>query len=67
MSPDFTQELRHLIETNRTRALWSMPLDYYPATTDAIRRVLRRIAARGDRETFVCARQLLRQLDEAGE
>jgi hypothetical protein len=64
MTPAFAEELRRLIEANRTRVLWSWPLDYYPATTDAMRRVLERIAARGDRQTFVRARVLLRQLDE---
>ena len=63
MTVEFMDELRALIEANRTRALWSWPRDYFPATPAATRRVLQRIAARGDRTTFVRARQLLRLLD----
>ncbi len=62
MSPALTREIQELIEANRTRALWSMPLHYFPETDEALRRVLQRIAARGDRKTFVRANQLLREL-----
>lgn len=65
LSPEQEDELRELIERNRVRALWSLPRDYYPADMAAVRRVLERIAARGDRATFVRARQLLNQLNPA--
>jgi hypothetical protein len=51
-----------LIEANRVRALWAFPQDYYPSDIDGARRVLKRIAARGDRATFTRARQLLNLL-----
>ncbi len=58
----FESDLRELIEANRTRALWWLPRDFFPTTDEQARRVLERIAARGDRDTFVCARQLLQRL-----
>lgn len=30
ISPEVEREVRELIEVNRTRALWSLPLDYFP-------------------------------------
>ncbi|HEX8237317.1 MAG TPA: hypothetical protein VF600_15260 [Abditibacteriaceae bacterium] len=61
--PSFERELRLLLEANRGRALWSAPRDFFPQTPAAVRRTLERIAARGDRTTFIRARQLLRLLD----
>ena len=55
MSPAISREIRELIEANRTRALWWLPLDYFPDTDEAVKRTLQRIAARGDRQTFVRA------------
>lgn len=62
LAADVEREVRELIEANRTRALWSLPRDYFPSDVGATRRVLERIAARGDRETFARAHLLLRQL-----
>ena len=62
MTPTFENELRALIEANRVRALWSMPRDYFPADDAAARRVLEKIAARGDRQTWIRATQMLREL-----
>ena len=62
MTPEFQRELSELLEANRDGALWSMPRDFAPQTPEATRRVLERIAARGNRATFIRARQLLRQL-----
>jgi len=62
MTPEFKHELSELIEANRDCALWSLPRDFVPLTSDATKRVLELIAARGNRETFIRARQLLRQL-----
>jgi hypothetical protein len=59
------RELRELIAANRTRALWSLPADYYPTNAEGARLVLERIAARGDRATFVRARRLLQQTEKA--
>lgn len=65
LSAEQEHELRELIERNRVRALWSLPRDYSPPDMAAVRRVLERIAARGDRATFVRARQLLNRLNSA--
>lgn len=62
MDTAFETELRTLIEANRTRALWWLPRDFFPTTNEQSRRILERIAARGDRATWVCAHQLLRRL-----
>jgi len=63
MTPEFKQELLEIIEANRARALWSLPRDFVPQTPDAARRVLNLIAARGNKATFIRARQLLHQLE----
>jgi hypothetical protein len=60
---EFQREVRALIEANRARALWSWPLDYFPDNPESTRRALERIAARGDRATYIRARELLQQLD----
>lgn len=62
LATDVEREVRELIEANRTRALWSLPAGYFPADAAATRRVLERIAARGDRKTFARAHLLMRQL-----
>lgn len=62
MTTQFESELRALIEANRTRALWWLPRDYFPSDEASARRVLEKIAARGDRPTWVRARQMLREL-----
>ena len=63
MTNQFQGELRALIEANRARALWNVPRDYFPADTESARRILERIAARGDRATWTKARQMLRELN----
>jgi len=63
MTATFESELRALIEANRARALWSMPRDYFPADDAGARRVLEKIAARGDRATWIRARRMLRELE----
>jgi hypothetical protein len=63
MTPEFQREFSELLEANRDRALWSIAPGLTPQTPEAARRVLEQIAARGNRATFVRARQLLRQLD----
>ena len=55
-------ELIEFIEANRARALWHLAPDYLPQTAGETRRVLRQIAARGDRATWVKARLLLEEL-----
>lgn len=62
MTPEIREQLRALIEANRARALWNFPADYFPADAAAARAVLQRIAARGDRATFIAARRLLSQI-----
>lgn len=62
MTPELQNELLELLHANRDRALWWAASDTVPTTLDAARRLLRQIAARGDRATFVRAHQLLRRL-----
>lgn len=61
-SHEHDAELRELIDANRARALWSLPLTYFPADREAKRRILERIASRGDRATWIRARHLLKVL-----
>ncbi|MBW3637970.1 MAG: hypothetical protein KY445_16120 [Armatimonadetes bacterium] len=63
MTTEFESELRALIAANRVRALWSLPRDYFPPDEASARRILEKIAARGDRQTWVRARQMLRELN----
>jgi len=53
------QQWHDLIEANSVRALWAFPQDYYPSDIDSVRRILERTSTRGDRATFMRARQLL--------
>ena len=62
MIQNFEAELRALIEANHVRALWSLPRDYFPVDDASARRILEKIAARGDRATWIRARQMLREL-----
>jgi len=62
MTPQLRSEIYHLIETHRARSLWHLAPDYLPQTPEEVRRVLQLIAARGDRATWVAARQLLASL-----
>ena len=62
MTLEIYAQLRALIEANRTRALWNFPADYFPTDAVAARAVLERIAARGDRATWVAARRLLAEI-----
>ena len=62
MTPEVREQLRALIEANRARALWNFAADYFPVDNVAARAVLERIAARGDRATFVAARRLLAKI-----
>jgi len=60
--PEQDEEFKALLEANRTRALWFLPRHYFPSDTSATQRILERIAARGDRASFVRARRLLSEL-----
>jgi len=62
MTPELQRELLDLLQSNRDRALWSWSRDAVPQTPAAARRMLQRIATRGDRATFIRAHQLLRRL-----
>ena len=44
-----TAELRCLVDEYRSRCLWFLREDYYPATRDEILTVLRHIERHGDR------------------
>jgi len=45
-------ELRRLVEAYRSRCLWFLRQDYYPATRSEILTVLRHIERHGDHEGF---------------
>ncbi len=62
MTPQLQREIEKLISANRDAALWNLPRDYVSQTHEAARRVLERIAARGNRATWIRARQLLHEL-----
>ena len=49
---DAAAELRRLVDDYRSRCLWFLREDYYPATRDEILSVLRHIERHGDREAF---------------
>ncbi len=55
-------ELRRLVDEYRSRCLWFLREDYYPATRDEILTVLRHIERHGDREGFRRAAALRRWL-----
>ena len=63
MTPQLQLEIARLIEAHRARALWHLAPDYLPRTRAEMRRVLRYIAARGDRATWARARELVRELN----
>ena len=63
MTTQLQTEILRFIEAHRARALWFLAPDYLPQTPDETRRVLHQIAARGDRQIWVEARQLLAELD----
>ena len=58
-------ELRGLVAEYRSRCLWFLREDYYPATRDEILTVLRHIERHGDREGFQRAAALRRWLSPA--
>jgi hypothetical protein len=55
-------ELRRLVDEYRTRCLWFLREDYYPATRDEVLTVLRHIERHGDHEGFRRAAALRRWL-----
>jgi hypothetical protein len=50
-------DLRRFIDEHRSRCLWFLREDYYPATVDQRREVLRQIEQHGDRQAFQQAAQ----------
>jgi hypothetical protein len=48
-------EVRRLVERYRTRCLWFMAPDYYPATRTEVLQVLAHLERHGDREAFTAA------------
>ena len=55
-------EVRNLVDEYRSRCLWFLREDYYPATRDEILTVLRHIERHRDREGFERAATLRRWL-----
>ena len=62
MDEKLKREIWAFMDEHRARALWWMRPDYYPQNAEQARDVLRSIAARGDRETFVRAMTLRRRV-----
>jgi hypothetical protein len=56
------EALRNLVDEYRTRCLWYLSRDYYPATVSEALRVLAAIERHGDREGFRRAGQIRRWL-----
>ena len=55
-------ELRALVDEYRTRCLWFLRRDLYPATREEALRVLRQIERHADRDGFVRAARIRRWL-----
>ncbi len=65
---EIEQDIDRLVDEYRTRCLWFLRLDYYPATDEDRLRVLDSIARHGDRAAFqraAAARQWLSRLSSA--
>ncbi len=57
-------ELRRLVDEYRTRCLWFLREDLYPATPEEALRVLDQIERHGDREAFIRAGKIRRWLSQ---
>ncbi len=55
-------EAKQLIEKNRSRCLWFLRKDYYPADTDRLIHTLQYVKQHGDRQTFQKAGKLIQWL-----
>lgn len=58
------EALKTLLDDYRTRCLWFLRPDYYPATREEWLRVLDAIERQGDRDGYVRAAQLRRWLSQ---
>lgn len=56
------REIRALVDRYRTRCLWFLRADYYPATDAEVCRVLAYLERYGDRDAFIRAADLRRWL-----
>ena len=52
LDPEVASALRSLIDDYRSRCLWFLAPDYYPATEVEVSRVLAAIERHGDRAAF---------------
>jgi hypothetical protein len=57
LSPEAHAALRELVDEYRSRCLWFLRRDYYPATFAEAQRVLDAIQRHGDRDAFQRAAQ----------
>ena len=55
-------EVRRLVDDYRSRCLWFLRRDYYPATAEEALRVMRLIERHGDRTAFQRAARIRRWL-----
>ncbi len=62
LSDDVAAELRRLVDEYRTRCLWFLRPDFYPATVDEALRTLGQIERHGDRAAFIRAGGIRRWL-----
>jgi hypothetical protein len=62
VQPFSEDELRALVDEQRTRCLWFLRPDFYPESREQIVRVLRQIERQCDRDTYVRAARMRRSL-----
>ena len=58
LNPEAAAALRTLVDEYRTRCLWFLEPDYYPASESEALRVLRAIEQHGDRSAFQRASEI---------
>ena len=60
----FEQAVDMLVDDYRTRCLWFLRADYYPATRDQRRRILDYVQRYGDRDAYIRIEGLRRWLSQ---
>jgi hypothetical protein len=58
LGPEIVAALRALVDEHRTRCLWFLAPDYYPASEGEALRVLEAIERHGDRSAFQRSREI---------
>jgi hypothetical protein len=65
LAPPVASALRSLIDDYRTRCLWFLAADYYPATQAEVVRVLAAIERHGDRAAFQRSSEIRQWLSQS--